>query len=296
MAETAQQELYAADPEPQAQLSGTGSTDSDRNAEAGNPIITESEIAASEAARKDNPLPANQQPQEPAQPVDHWNTGLQKVQQELSARRQKEEQLAGRLDTLQDTLVQMMQQQSNATQNQTEAPQLQGKSAGDIVKSAFEEVDMLDSDAVQEALSNVVNGIQSPGTDPQVNETIQQMSQKIESLSSQLNETATSNYWKQLEASKGVTEEQRLEAAAQAKQNVTDKGWYGESDPRFEGAVYTELEHILDNANAKAPAQSRQPRVTGTVVKPGASARTGPPPSGLDSIPMVEDSDIWQAD
>lgn len=293
MAETQVAETYAEQP----QLSGTGSTDSDRDSEVGQPLVTESDIAASEAARKDNPPPQQSQ-QEPSQPVEHWNAGLQKVQQELSARRQKEEQLAGRLDTLQDTLVQMMQQQqASPSQSSPSAEPQPRHEASDIVKSAFEDVDMLDSEAVQDAMSKVVNGVQSsPSVDSRVADTIQQMSQRIEALDRQLDAKNTSDYWKQLETQKGVTEEQRLEASARARQTVVDKGWYGENDPRFDGAVYAELEHILDGHSAKAPStSSQQVRGPGTVVKPGASARTGPP-SGIDQIPTVDDSDIWQAD
>jgi len=293
MAETQVAETQA---EPQSQLSGTGSTDSDRDSEVGRPIVTESDIAASEMARKDNPLP-QPAPQEPSQPVEHWNTGLQKVQQE-SARRQKEEQLAGRLDTLQDTLVQMMQQQQDTPSQPSPSAEVQPKqSAGDIVKTAFEDVDMLDSEAVQNAMAKVVSGVQtSSSVDSSIANTIHKMSERIEALDKQLDAKSTSDYWRQLETQKGVTEAQRLEASAQARSTVIDKGWYQEDDPRFDGAVYAELEHILDGNSTKAPStSSQQVRGPGTVIKPGASARTGPP-SGIDQIPTVDDSDIWQAD
>lgn len=306
----------AAEPSPVA----TSSTDSDRGNEVGlgKQLISEGEIAT-EVARRDAPAPATP-PAEPPHVQHNQDQGLQKVQQDVALSQRQQAAIGERLDTLQETLVQFLsnqQQLAAEPETPTAAPPTPQVAAGELVQQAFNGVDMLDAEAVQGAMTTMVGRLQSSMPAPDnsglqdVFSAVTQLGQRVDQIGTQVQQNQTATYNSQTQVRYGVNDEQYQAAMTQATKTVTDMGLFAAGSEAFQGAVHTQHHMIMaamPKGQTPAPpngvpngtqgnvAQPPAPTVPGTIVQPGASANTGPPPENPAFVETVRDEDLWTPD
>ena len=280
--------------ETQGQMTGTGSIDSDLGQEPGPQIVTEADIAA-EVGKKDSPRenPVSEE-------SNKLSKDIQKVQQEQSARRQLQEKLEGKVDNLADMFERFMtsrneQQPASAlTPDATSATP--SNSPNEVVKSAFEDVDMLDGDAVQEAISKIANSIQG---DQSLRHELDVLKGTVKDMGGHIQKDQASQYWQDFRTEHNLSEDALSKIRENAHSEIAEMGWYERGSEGYEGAFHANVLSQAKSGSGRRSSSSGSARVStaGTDVVPnGASARTGIPVGGDDGIPLTPPEALWRPD
>ena len=285
--------------ESQEQMIGTGSVDSDLGTEPGPQLITEEEVAA-EVGRRDEPRPIKQPKGEVVQD-DKLAKDLQKVQQEQSARRQLQEKLEGKVDNLADMFERFMSSSRNEPAPESESNALSEFSdvePSKIVQEAFEDVDMLDADSVQQAMSKIAGSMQG---DSSLRNELNALRQQVADIGGHIQKGKNDQYWTDFMSQHGLSQSDLDSMKESAHTEVADTGWYQRGSEGYDGALHS---NILAQAKARSGKHSSGSSIPATrvptegtdIVPQGASARTGIPLSGNDGIELTPPEALWRPD
>ena len=285
------------------QMVGSGSVDSDRGQESGPQFVTEEDVAA-EVGRRDNPDPKPQKAVDPGQD-NKMVKDLQKVQQEQSARRQLQEKLEGKVDNLADMFERFItaktDQQSNSALMPDGEPKRETASSGKIVEEAFSDIDMLDSDAVQSAMTKVLDSVgNSPSPDSGLRQEMDDLRSQINAVGGHIQKDQATQYWDDFKGNHGLSDDQLANIQSTVHDELSEVGWYDKGTEGYEGAFHAS---VLAHAKSHGGTRSSSPRTSGRsstsgtdVVPQGVSARTGIPIGDDGGIELTPPEAIWQPD
>ena len=288
---------------PAEQMIGSGSVDSDRGQESGPQFVTEAAVAA-EVGRRDNPDPKPQPPADNGQD-DKMAKDLQKVQQEQSARRQLQEKLEGKVDSLADMFERFItsnkdQQPASALMPDGE-PERKAASSGKVVEEAFSDIDMLDSDAVQSAMTKVLDSVgNSPSPDSGLRQELNDLKSQLDAMGGHIQQDKASQYWSDFKDNHGLSDDQLANIQSTVHDELSEVGWYERGTEGYEGAFHAS---VLAHAKSQPGSRSQAPKSSGRsptpgtdVVPQGVSARTGIPIGDDGGVELTPPEALWQAD
>ena len=285
------------------QMIGSGSVDSDRGQETGPQFVTEEDVAA-EVGRRDNLDP------KPPKQVDTGQDSkmvkdLQKVQQEQSARRQLQEKLEGKVDNLADMFERFItssrdQQPASALMPDGE-PERRAESSGKIVEEAFSDIDMLDSDAVQSAMTKVLDSVgNSQSPDSGLRQEINDLRNQLDTVGGHIRSDKASQYWNGFKSDHKLSDEQLTNIQSTVHDELSEVGWYEKGTEGYEGAFHASvLAHAKTYGGSRSspPQNSDRSSASGTDVVPqGVSARTGIPVGDDGGIELTPPEALWRPD
>ena len=278
------------------QMIGTGSMDSDMGHEPGPQIITEEEVAA-EIGRRDEPRPTPKPNEEPDNKIVK---DLQKVQQEQSARRQLQEKLEGKVDNLADMFERFMshRNESGPATESNVPDEYSDISPNKVVQEAFEDVDMLDADSVQSAMTKIASSMQG---DKNLRNELDTLRKQVSDIGGHLQKDKTTQYWTDFKEKHSLSQSDLEDMQSSAHDDDAETGWYQRGSEGYDGAFHSNILAQAKSRNGKQSSGSRTsanrvPTAGTDVVPNGASARTGIPVGGDDGIPLTPPEALWRPD